>query len=77
MPIIVTLIGIPLGVYNPRNKKGYTVIVAALTVVIMWITVSFFLSLGKGGVLPPLYASLAPLFIFASVGLILLGRLDT
>ncbi len=77
MPIVVTLIGIPLGVYNPRNKKGYTVIVAALTVVIMWITVSFFLSLGKGGVLPPLYASLAPLFMFASVGLILLGRLDT
>ncbi len=77
MPFIATLIGIPLGVYNPRNKKGYTVIVAALTIVVMWITVSFFLSLGKGEVLPPFYASFAPLFIFSSVGLILLGRLDT
>ncbi len=77
LPIVVAVMGIPLGMYNPRNKKGYTVVVAALLIVAMWITISFFLSLGKSGVLPPFYASFAPVLLFFSVGLILLARVET
>lgn len=77
LPVVVAIIGIPLGVFNPRNKKGYTLVIAALLIVAMWITISLFLSLGKSGVLPPLYASFAPVFLFLSVGLILLARVET
>ncbi|WP_457680865.1 LptF/LptG family permease [Thermovibrio sp.] len=77
LPVVVALIGIPFGVFNPRNKKGYTVIFAALIIVSMWIVISLFLSLGKSGVLPPSYASFAPLFIFGALGLLLLGRVET
>ncbi|SMP07168.1 lipopolysaccharide export system permease protein [Desulfurobacterium pacificum] len=77
LPIVVAVIGIPLGMYNPRNKRGYTVVIAALLIVSMWITISFFLSLGKSGVLPPFYAAFAPVLLFFSVGLILLARAET
>jgi lipopolysaccharide export system permease protein len=77
LPVVVAIIGIPLGVFNPRNRKGYTLVIAALLIVAMWITVSLFLSLGKSGVLPPLYASFAPVFLFLSIGLVLLARVET
>jgi len=77
LPLVVAVIGIPLGVFNPRNKKGYTLVIAALLIVAMWITISFFLSLGKSGVLPPFYSAFAPLFFFLSVGLILFARAET
>jgi len=77
LPIVVAVIGIPLGMYNPRNKRGYTVVIAALLIVSMWITISFFLSLGKSGVLPPFYAAFAPVLLFFSIGLILLARAET
>ncbi len=77
LPIVAVIIGIPFGVYNPRNKRGYTLLFAALLIVSMWIVISLFLSLGKSGVLPPSYAAFAPLFIFGAVGLTLLGRVDT
>ncbi|ADU96784.1 LptF/LptG family permease [Thermovibrio ammonificans] len=77
LPVITAIIGIPFGVYNPRNKKGYTVLLAAIIVVSMWITVSLFLSLGKSEVLPPLYAAFAPLLLFGAVGLFLLGRVES
>ncbi|WP_297445850.1 LptF/LptG family permease [Desulfurobacterium sp.] len=75
--IVATLIGIPLGAFNPRNQKGYTAAVAIGITVLMWITISFFNSLGKSGVLPPLYASFAPEAIFFSLGLILFSRSHT
>jgi lipopolysaccharide export system permease protein len=77
LPFVVTLLGIPFGVFNPRNKKGYTALFAALLIVTMWIVISLFLSLGKSGVLPPSYAAFAPLFMFGALGLILLGRVET
>jgi len=77
LPIVVTLLGIPFGVYNPRNKKGYTALFAAALIVSMWIVISLFLSLGKSGILPPSYAAFAPLFIFGALGLILLARVET
>ena len=77
LPMIVVIIGIPFGVYNPRNRKGYTLLFAALLIVSMWIVISLFLSLGKSGVLPPSYAAFAPLFMFGATGLILLGRVET
>lgn len=77
LPLIVTFIGIPLGVFNPRNRKGYTLVIAAAIIVLMWITISSFISLGKGGLLPPIYAAFAPEFMFLSVGLILLSRMET
>jgi len=77
LPVVVAVIGIPLGVFNPRNRKGYTLVIAALLIVSMWITISFFLSLGKSGVLPPFYSAFAPLFLFLSVGLVLLARAET
>ncbi len=77
LPVVVTVIGIPLGIYNPRNKKGYTLAIAAALIVAMWITISFFLSLGKSGVLPPSYAAFAPLFFYGALGLILLERVET
>jgi len=76
-PIVVVLIGIPLGIYNPRNKKSYTAALAGTIVVFMWVTTSLFLSLGKSGVFPPAYASFAPLMFFAAVGLFLMGRVET
>ena len=75
-PIVVTAIGIPFGVYNPRNKKGYTLVIASLIIVVMWVTTAFFLSLGKSGVLPPLYAAFAPVMLFGALGLFLLGRVE-
>ena len=75
-PIVVTAIGIPFGVYNPRNRKGYTVAIASLIIVVMWVTTALFLSLGKSGVLPPMYAAFAPLMIFGALGLFLLGRVE-
>jgi lipopolysaccharide export system permease protein len=77
LPLIVAVIGIPLGVFNPRNRKGYTLVIAAVLIVLMWITISFFTSLGKSGLLPPLYAAFAPEFMFLSIGLILLSRMET
>ncbi|TCK06421.1 LptF/LptG family permease [Phorcysia thermohydrogeniphila] len=77
LPVVVAVIGIPLGVFNPRNRKGYTLVIAVLLIVSMWITISFFLSLGKSGVLPPFYSAFAPLFLFLSVGLVLLARTET
>jgi lipopolysaccharide export system permease protein len=77
LPLVVAVIGIPLGVFNPRNKKGYTLVIAAALIVLMWITISFFTSLGKSGLLPPLYAAFAPEFMFLSIGLILLSRMET
>jgi len=77
LPVVVTLLGIPFGVYNPRNKKGYTALFAAALIVSMWIVISLFLSLGKSGVLPPSYAAFAPLFMFGALGLILLARVET
>ncbi|MEO2068934.1 MAG: LptF/LptG family permease [Desulfurobacteriaceae bacterium] len=77
LPIIVALIGIPLGVYNPRNRKGYTLWVAVGLTVLMWIIISFFINLGKSGVLPPIYAAFAPQVMFLAVGLWLLARTDT
>jgi lipopolysaccharide export system permease protein len=77
LPLITAIIGIPFGVYNPRNKKGYTVAIAAAIVVAMWITISLFLSLGKGGVLPPAYAAFGPTLLFGAVGLFLLGRVES
>lgn len=76
-PIVVTAIGIPLGIYNPRNRKGYTLVIASLIVVIMWVTTALFLSLGKSGVLPPLYAAFAPLTLFGALGLFMLGRVES
>lgn len=76
-PIVVTAIGIPFGIYNPRNKKGYTVAIASLIVVFMWITTALFLSLGKSGLLPPTYAAFAPVMLFGAVGLFLLGRVES
>jgi lipopolysaccharide export system permease protein len=76
-PVVVVLIGIPFGVHNPRNKKSYTAVLAAAVIVLMWVTTSFFLSLGKSSVLPPLYASFAPLMFFTAVGLFLMGRVET
>ena len=76
-PIVVTAIGIPFGVYNPRNRKGYTLAIASLIVVFMWVTTALFLSLGKSGVLPPLYAAFAPLMLFGALGLFLLGRVES
>ncbi len=77
LPFVVTFLGIPLGVYNPRNRKSYTVLIAAILVALMWITISFFLSLGKSGVLPPSYSAFAPPFIFLAIGLILFARTET
>lgn len=77
LPLVVVIIGIPFGVYNPRNRKGYTLLFAALLIVSMWVVISLFLSLGKSGVLPPSYAAFAPLFMFGAAGLILLGRVET
>jgi len=77
MPVVVTVIGVPLGIFNPRNRRGFTVLVATVLVVFMWITVSFFLSLGKSGVLPPSYSAFAPALLFSSVGLVLMGRVET
>ena len=77
LPLVVAVIGIPLGVFNPRNRKGYTLVIAAALIVLMWINISFFTSLGKSGLLPPLYAAFAPEFMFLSVGLILLSRMET
>jgi len=76
-PIVVTAIGIPFGIYNPRNRKGYTLAIASLIVVVMWVTTALFLSLGKSGVLPPLYAAFAPLMLFGALGLFLLGRVES
>ncbi len=75
-PIVVTAIGIPFGVYNPRNRKGYTIIITSIIIVVMWVTTAFFLSLGKSGVLPPLYAAFAPVMLFGALGLFLLGRVE-
>ncbi len=75
--VVVAFIGIPLGAFNPRNQKSYTAVVAIVITVLMWITISFFNSLGKSGVLPPLYASFAPEVIFFSLGLILFSRSHT
>ncbi|WP_163328149.1 LptF/LptG family permease [Desulfurobacterium thermolithotrophum] len=77
LPLVVAVIGIPLGVFNPRNKKGYTLVIAAALIVFMWITISFFSSLGKSGVLPPFYSAFAPEVMFLSIGLLLLARMDT
>ncbi len=77
LPFVVTFLGIPLGVYNPRNRKGYTLLIATILVALMWITISFFLSLGKSGILPPSYSAFAPLFLFLAIGLILLARTET
>jgi len=77
LPVVVTLLGIPFGVYNPRNRKGYTALFAAALIVSMWIVISLFLSLGKSGILPPSYAAFAPLFMFGALGLILLARVET
>lgn len=76
-PIVVTAIGIPFGIYNPRNRKGYTLAIASLIVVVMWVTTALFLSLGKSGVLPSLYAAFAPLILFGALGLFLLGRVES
>jgi len=76
-PIVVAIIGIPLGVYNPRNRRKYTVVLAGAIIVLMWITTSFFISLGKSGVLPPMYAAFAPLALFTAVGLIMIGRIES
>ncbi|RUM90970.1 MAG: hypothetical protein DSZ26_02060 [Thermovibrio sp.] len=75
--LVVTLIGIPFGVFNPRNRKGYTVLIVSTLIVLMWVTTSLFISLGKSGALPPIYASFAPLILFTSLGLILFGRVET
>ncbi|WP_456396992.1 LptF/LptG family permease [Desulfurobacterium sp.] len=75
--IVVVFIGVPLGAFNPRNQKSYTAVVAIAITVLMWITVSFFNSLGKSGILPPLYASFAPELIFLSLGLTLFSRSHT
>ncbi len=76
-PVVVTAIGIPFGIYNPRNRKGYTLAIASLIVVVMWVTTALFLSLGKSGVLPPLYSAFAPLMLFGALGLFLLGRVES
>jgi lipopolysaccharide export system permease protein len=75
--IIAALFGIPLGSYNPRNRKGYTVLVAAGLIVFLWFAISIFSALGKSGILPPLYASFSPEVGFASLALILLSRVHT
>ncbi|WP_457567818.1 LptF/LptG family permease [Desulfurobacterium sp.] len=75
--VVVVFIGIPLGAFNPRNRKGYAAAVAVGITVLMWITISFFNSLGKSGVLPPLYAAFAPELIFFSAGLVLFSRSHT
>ncbi len=77
IPIVVAVLGIPLGAYNPRNQKGYTIILAVSFIVVMWVTISFFANLGKSGILPPFYAAFAPEFIFLAVGLILYSRTHT
>jgi len=75
--IVAALFGIPLGSYNPKNRKGYTVLVAAGSIVLLWFTISIFNALGRNGILPPFYASFSPEVTFASLALILFSRVHT
>ncbi len=75
--IVAALFGVPLGSYNPRNRRGYTILVAAASIVLLWFAVSIFSALGKNGILPPLYASFSPEVGFASLALILFSRVHT
>ncbi len=76
-PLVVSFIAIPMGVFNPREGKRHTLIIGVAIVVLAWIAVSLFDSLGRTGLIPPFYASFAPMVFFASVGLILFSRVDT
>ena len=76
LPLATALAGLPVGVFNPRAKKGIGILIAGGIIITMWILTSFSLSLGKAGILPPLYSALLPLLTMISISMILIERIE-
>lgn len=76
-PMIMALIGIPLGLAFSRRSAMTALCVAIVIGLSFWATVSAFQVLGNYNLLPPAIAAWTPLLIFSSLGAYFLSKAQT
>jgi lipopolysaccharide export LptBFGC system permease protein LptF len=65
---LAVFLGIPLATKNERTGSLLAVITAVVLIVAYIVVAQIFQVLGKGGVIPPLVAGLAPTVVFIFCG---------
>jgi lipopolysaccharide export system permease protein len=69
VPLIMTLIAVPLASRNPRRRPLVANVGAGLVIGFSyWVLLAFSLSLGHGGAIPPALAAWTANGIFATLG---------
>jgi lipopolysaccharide export LptBFGC system permease protein LptF len=65
---LAVFLGIPLATKNERTGSLLAVITAVVLIVAYIVVAQIFQVLGKGGIIPPLFAGLAPTLAFILCG---------
>jgi lipopolysaccharide export system permease protein len=73
--VVATLLGIPVGSHTGRKGAFLGVLLAVSLLFVYYVAISFFIHLGKSGVIPPGVAGWLPNFIFLAFGLVSLYRM--
>ena len=66
---LAVFLGIPLATKNERTGSLMAVITAVLVIVVYIVVAQIFLVMGKGGIVNPVIAGLAPTLLFIGYGL--------
>lgn len=71
---VFALIGIPFALPSPRSGRTWGLVVTIVFMFTFYVFASVFRSLGKGGIIPPVWAAFTPQATFAVIGAALLFR---
>lgn len=72
--IVFTLIGIPLSIPSTRAGKSWGFLVSVVVVFSYYVFASVFRSMGRGGLIAPIFAAWFPPLLIALFGIILIYR---
>ncbi len=72
--LVVTLFGVPCGLYSTRKGAFISIIIALLTFFSFYLLMTFCQWLGKNQVLNPMLSAWLPNFIFLAIGLLFMRR---
>ena len=74
IPFIFAIIGIPLAITRVRTTHSWGLIITIVIMFTFYVFASVFRSLGRGGIVSPIFAAWTPHLIFGILGLILLYK---
>jgi len=69
---VFALIGIPFSLFSPRSGRTWGMVLTIVFMFTFYVFASVFRSLGKGGMLPPVWAAFTPQLTFIIIGLVAL-----